>query len=118
MRGQVLSLGVLGCFLCVGIGGCQPSAAPQGGPLTAGPYPESRSIIEWIRIQTDDPEACVLIWGPRHEQKIEGASKENTPISIEINYQATIGNVNDGHWKQTLRVTGRHIQEESPRVKE
>lgn len=110
------------CFFCcmpsVLVGGCHPSSVPPGGSLSAGPYPESRSIIEWIRIQTDDPEANVLRWGLREEKKKAGGSKQEVSIVIEVHYQATIGNVNEGHWKQTICVTGRQIQEETPRVPE
>ncbi len=110
------------CFICCVLAvfnvGCQRSSMPQGGALSAGPYPESRAIIEWIRIQTDDPEAHVERWGPREQKKHEGASKQVSFIVVEIHYQATIGNVLDGHWKQSVRVTGKQIQEETPRSAE
>jgi hypothetical protein len=96
--------------------GCQPVSTPQGGALSAGPYPESRAIIEWIRIQTDDPEAYVERWGPRQEQK--ETSQQHNSVVIEIHYQATIGNVLDGHWKQSVRVMGKQIREETPRSAE
>lgn len=114
-------MGTICLFTCIALGipvGCQPSSAPQGGALSAGPYPESRAIIEWIRIQTDDPEAHVERWGPREEQKQAEPSKQNNSVVIEVHYQATIGNVLDGHWKQSVRVTGKQIQEETPRSKE
>lgn len=106
------------CIALVIPAGCQPSSAPQGGALSAGPYPESRAVIEWIRIQTDDPEAYVERWGPREEQKQKETFKQNNSVLIEIYYQATIGNVLDGHWKQSVRVTGKNIREETPRSAE
>ncbi len=100
------------------LGGCRQSARRQSGPLNAGPYPECRSIVEWVRVKHDDPDATVLRWGPREEQSEEGASEGSAPVLIEVHYQATIGKIDGGHWKQTLRVIGRHITEDTPPVAE
>jgi hypothetical protein len=104
---------LLGC-LC----GCQGAAEPKGGPLSAGPYPESRSVIEWIRIHTDDPEARVTQWGKRTEEKQEGGGKDKASVVIEVHYQSSIGGRKEGRWKQTLRVIGPTVREETQPVAE
>jgi hypothetical protein len=114
MRDRALSNGLLCGLVAVCLSGCQQAKDPQGGPLNAGPYPECRSLVEWIRIKTNDPEAHVTRWGSRQEQHEEGVAKENTPVVIEVHYTASIGKVENGQWSQTFRVTGRRIQEDTP----
>jgi hypothetical protein len=98
-------------LLC--LSGC-PKPTEPGGPLNAGPYPECRAIVGWLRAKYDDPEANVTRWGPRTEESEGGGS-----VLIEVHYQATIGKVPDGHWTQTLRVIGRNnIMEETQPVAE
>ncbi|HZV08031.1 MAG TPA: hypothetical protein VE999_23305 [Gemmataceae bacterium] len=105
----MLGIGLL--FFC--LSGCQKSTEPEGGPLNAGPYPECRSIVAWIRAKHQDPEANVTRWGPRTQESDGG------PVLIEVHYQATIGKVEDGHWAQTLRVIDRNnIMEETQPVAE
>ena len=114
MSGRALSMGLLCCALV----GCQQAATVSEGPRNAGPYPECRTIVEWIRVKTHDPDAHVTRWGSRREEKEEGVSKENTHVVIEVYYTASIDNVQNGHWSQTLRLTGRRIQEDSPPLAE
>jgi hypothetical protein len=113
MIGRALA-GFLCCLPLIGLSSCRPTSAPQGAPLRAGPYPECRDIIQYVRSKTGDPEARVLHWGPRQQQNEEGGPPENASVSIEAQYQATIGNVSNGHWRQTFRVTGRRVEEETP----
>jgi hypothetical protein len=118
MRTRVLvaALSMLALSAC--IGGCRPGETPKGGPLNAGPYPECRSIVEWIRVKNADPEATVLKWGPRQEGAEEASTGKPTPVLIDVHYKATIGKVVDGRWSQTLRVTGQQISEETDRTAE
>jgi hypothetical protein len=115
---RIVRVGFLCCSLFSFSNGCQPKPQPQAAPLTAGPYSECRSVIEWIRIKNNDPDATILRWGPREEQIIDGAPREFTSVLIEVHYQATIGKVGGGRWKQTIRVEGRHIQEDTPPLAE
>lgn len=118
MKGRVRSTTLWSGLLILCLNGCQKATEPVGGPLSAGPYPECRSIVEWIRVTTHDPEAAVTRWGPRTQEKQEGSAKENSSVLIEVHYQATIGKSDDRHWSQTLRVIGRNIMEETQPVAE
>jgi hypothetical protein len=113
MTSRTLTTMLWSGLLFLFLGGCQKSTEPKGGPLNAGPYPECRSISEWIRVKHQDPEASVTRWGPRQEESEGGA------VLIEVHYQATIGKIVDGHWTQTLRVIDRNnIMEETQPVAE
>jgi hypothetical protein len=104
-------LGSVLLFVC--LCGCQKTTEPKDERFSAGPYPECRSIREWLRIKHDDPETDVIRWGSRTEESEVGS------VLIEVHFQATIGKVPDGHWVQTLRVIDRNnIMEETQPVAE
>jgi hypothetical protein len=113
MAGRAWSV-VFFFYLLSVCGGCKQASEPQAGPLSAGPYPESRAVTEWIRVNTGDPEAHIDRWVSRVEEKLDGASMDSASVLIEIRYRATRGKIVDGHWKQTLRVVGKHIVEDTP----
>jgi hypothetical protein len=104
--------------VALSLSGCQKATEPKGGPLNAGPYPECRSITEWLRLHTHDPELTVASWGPRTEEPLTKPSEASTAVLIEVHYQTTIGKKRNGNWKQTLRVIGRNIMEETEPVAE
>jgi hypothetical protein len=93
--------------------GCQ-QAAKEPKPYR-DPYPECRSIIEWIRVRTRDPEAQVIRWGPR--EKLPSEPGEEEVVIIEARYRAEIEHVS-GVWSQKFRVQNKRISDASGRTQE
>lgn len=108
MRRRVL----VGALLLACLGGCHKKSA-EGRVPGIGPYPECRSIVEWIRVQTHDPDAKVVRWGPREERLEEKSPADEVPIVIEVHYQSANRDGDSENWTQKVRIIGPHIQEET-----
>jgi len=112
MRNRALVGSLLLAFLC----GC-PKKAEDRVP-GVGPYPECRSVVEWIRVQTHDPDAQVLRWGEREERQAEKSPANEVPIVIEVHYQSANKDGDPEKWSQKVRIIGHHIQEETAPMKD
>jgi hypothetical protein len=115
MSARFVAHACLSFALFAGVIGCEKPAATEGGPLRAGPYPESRNIIEWLRIKNHDPDITVVKWVERREVPRGSSSDEEGHVNIVIHYRTTRDNVN-GVWTQTLRVQDKRITAEADPV--
>lgn len=115
MRGRVRVGGLLCGLWLACLVGCQKKAAGERVP-GVGPYPECRSIVEWVRVQTNDPDAKVVRWGPREKRLEEKSPADEVPIVIEVHYQAANRDGDPENWTQKVRIIGPHIQQETAPV--
>jgi hypothetical protein len=95
--------------------GCRKTADP--GVMSAGPYPQSREIVSWLRVTTGDHGAMVVHWGPREELAGEAADGQAVPVLIAIRYRTGSPGTADAVWSQKVRVANRRVTADAPAVK-